>query len=77
MTAVTAAEDRMRVLVEQSVARGETLDEICDRLEVDPRVVDKVLHRMDVINRDRDVIGSGRTTASTAALEPPAPQRGA
>jgi hypothetical protein len=40
------------VLVEQAVARGQTLDWICQHLHVDPAFVDRVLRRMDAANAD-------------------------
>lgn len=36
-----------RTLIEQAVARGETLDWICDNLNVSTRLVDATLRRMD------------------------------
>lgn len=36
--------------IEQGVARGWTLDQICDRLAVDPSDVDRALARMDAAN---------------------------
>jgi hypothetical protein len=44
----------LRTRIEQAIARGETLDRICDTLNVNPRAVDAVLRRMDAAIAEDD-----------------------
>lgn len=54
------------IKVEQAVARGLTLDEICASLHVDPTLVDRVVQRMELAVAEIDRPGGGCQHANVA-----------